>query len=818
MGTFIQSRIDILEVDANVKNKFKFEWLSDKDCNGDFYSDYIRKPKEPGLAFCLHCRDTINYGSAGKRCLVTHAKTQKHATSRNIKLTNQTLSVVFQGAKAATDSLPYGVAPNINTGSAGNVSSTPGQPNVCTIDRRANAEATLLSFVAEHNLSLSMIPALIEFAQEMARDSAALNALHMSRPCGTYKLTDGLAPALKKKLVFDLQRYAFSINLDECTSNANKRVLTVLVSYYSEEAERVVVQHYVSVEMIYVNAQSVYQIVTEALEKDGIPANNLVSTLSDSAGYMRGSKSGFETLLRVKLPHLLDIGGDTCHDIHNIVKNFCGHFGKYLESFLDDIHVDLKYSPDLENYLRDICSALEINFLKPRQRIAHRWLSVYDCSLPVSQMLSALTLLYWAWLPEEEYSQDLKKLYAGLLPVSENGKKLVKEIHTECRLKNMTSDGKERKKRIVRKILSNRAKTMLLLNMYISCLKKFKKYIEIFQRNEPMMHQIYDRQQVLLKWFLTCFLDAEKVNQKEHCLTKFNVKDTSFHLPTKRVYMGNKAKAVYKSLDKKNNVREEFMETLKKAYVETAEYMQKKLSTSDVVKQMSALDPKACGYTVTHCELLNLLMDNFRHALSEEEQDDYGREIRSLQVDSNLPKMEKGMRLDAWWTHIFHTQDYPCLSKVVKMCLSIFTSPQVEQSFSQMNAIVTTTTNRMDTRTYAALQTVRYYLKTKEAPQNSKKRETVTKEKSSKEKEKDSASLRVFHREDVRKDPVDSVVCRHLLTAHMSYFANKQDKAIEKENEKKKSSCRKNPAKDIASKRKKLELISNKPDCPPKKK
>lgn len=37
------------------------------------------------------------------------------------------------------------------------------------------------------------------------------------------------------------KRYPFSINLDECNSNANKRILTVLVSYYSKEDEKVLV-------------------------------------------------------------------------------------------------------------------------------------------------------------------------------------------------------------------------------------------------------------------------------------------------------------------------------------------------------------------------------------------------------------------------------------------------------------------------------------------------------------------------------------------------------------------------------------------------
>ena len=821
METFLETPVEVQEIDAEIRNKFKFEWLSVKDCNGDFFSDYIRKPKVPGQVFCVHCKYYINYGSGGKRCLASHAKSTKHVSMRNLKITNQKLPSSFQSRKdnceEQASTLPYGVASNVFATVSANITSTPNQPNVSSLDRRSNAEATLLSFVAEHNLPLTMIPALIDLAQELARDPGALSALKMSRPCGTYKMTDGLAPALKKKLIYDLQRYPFSINLDECTNNANKRILTILVSYYSEEEERVIVQHYASTELIFVNAESVFQTVTEAFEKDEIPMGNLVSSLSDSAGYMRGCKNGFETLLRIRAPHLLNIGGDTCHDVHNIVKHFCNHFGRHIESLLDDIHVDLKYSRDIEDYLRDMCSLKGVGFLKPRQRVPHRWLSVYDCALPIQQMFSALTLLYWAWFPEEQQTHELVTMYKSLLPESDNGKKLIKSIHTECRLKSLTAEGKERKKRIVRKLLSDRVKTQLLINMYISCLNKFKAYIETFQKKEPMVHKLSDKQDELMDWFFQCFLRSEEVKKYEKDLRKMNVKNTSLHLPLSKFYVGLNTNEVLTTLAKKDKVRVEFLEAMRIAYVSTAEYMQKKLCSSDVMKQMSALDPKVCGYTVTHVELLKMLLKHFPNALSKEEKAEYEREVRAMQVDRHLPKVEDDMRLDEWWTLIFRSEKYPCLSKIVKRCLSVFTSPQVEQSFSQMNEMVTATTNRLETKTFSALQTVKYYLKSKQKPQKAKGKKSAEGAGTSRLKEKDSVSLRIFHRENVRKDPVDSLICRHLQKAHLSYKEYLSDKSMQKKKDKEKSKCKANPSKTTSEKRKRQNAGPSVP-APPRKK
>ena len=747
---FLENREDVRTVDADFRNKFKFEWLSDTDCNGDLYSAYLRKPRIPGKAFCAYCNDLVNYGSAGKRCLIDHAKTKKHASARDIIFPNQTLSATTQiGDQRKDNPRPNIKASSVSQSNVGIKAVTLKEPDIILDDRRVNAEATLLAFVSEHNLSLSMIPALIDFAREMAPHPSVLNTGEMSGSCGIHKMTDELAPGLRQKLVYDLQRCKFSINVGICASNANHRILTVLASYYSEEVERVVVQHYLSVETAFVNSHSAYQAVTEAFEKDEIPLTNLVSNLSDATGRL----AGFDTLLRVKAPHLLDIGGDIVHDIHNIVKQFCSHFGGYMEELLDDIHVDLKFSPDLENNLEDICEALEVDFLKPKRRIARSCFSVYHCSLCLRQMLAPLSLLYWAWLPSNTHLVEMAKVYQDLLPVSEHSKKLIKntlkDIHEKCRRKNMSIAEKERKERIVRKLLIIIRKTFLVLNTYTSCLKEFNAYVEVFQRNEPMVHELFDRQQNLLKWFLNCFLKSEEVQRKEGHLTEINVRDTTLHAPKEHVFMGYKTKEILMSFNPMNKLRTEFIKTLWQAYIHTAEYMQENLCRSEVVRQMSALDPKLHGYTATHGHLIDLMMQNFKDALSNEEREKYCREVRALQVNPNLPTVEKDMRVDDWWTLVFKTSKYPCLSKIIKMCLSIFTASRIDRCSSQTKDMIGTTATSMDVESFGALQTVRFYIKTKDVLEKSGSPLISS--------DRESASLRTLQMDNI--SPVDGVIC-----------------------------------------------------------
>ena len=56
-------------IDKNIKNRFKWIWLEEKDCSGEYFSQYIRKIEEPGIAWCLYCKEKIKYGSGGKNTI-----------------------------------------------------------------------------------------------------------------------------------------------------------------------------------------------------------------------------------------------------------------------------------------------------------------------------------------------------------------------------------------------------------------------------------------------------------------------------------------------------------------------------------------------------------------------------------------------------------------------------------------------------------------------------------------------------------------------------------------------------------------------------
>lgn len=81
----------VAEIDKDVKNKFKWEWL-DKTVKLDVkigkqtqsasetLASCIKKSDIAGKALCVYCNDLINYGFRGCIALVEHAtKVKKHA-------------------------------------------------------------------------------------------------------------------------------------------------------------------------------------------------------------------------------------------------------------------------------------------------------------------------------------------------------------------------------------------------------------------------------------------------------------------------------------------------------------------------------------------------------------------------------------------------------------------------------------------------------------------------------------------------------------------------------------------------------------------
>ncbi|XP_064653112.1 uncharacterized protein LOC135503467 [Lineus longissimus] len=567
-----------------------------------------------------------------------------------------------------------------------------------------------------------------------------------------------------------IRKEKFSMNMDESTSENLKKVMEVLVSFYDNTAESVVVEHLASLDISHSGAAPLFGDVCDLFQRHELPWNNLVSVLLDSCNVMRGSKSGLETRLRQgRAPHLLDIDGDSCHHVNNCAKVFCKPFEGYVEKLHSDIHTDFKWSQDLVDILKEICLVLGIKFTMPERFVNHRWLSCYDVSLGNIRLFDCYRLMYYGFLSKADmvtYSNVLDEIFTKY-EVSDTARKQIRKLHGVLGAKNMTKEGTDRKKRIVEKVIFKERLTLLILNFYISALAMLKEYVCLFQLKEPMLHKIHDQQEALVRKFLSCFCKPETVSSLSlKDILKLDFSRTDLYLPRKEMYIGHAQSIVDKFQRIRKNDKDvvSFFQAVETAYSTCATYMVKKLPINSVtLKTLSAVDPLARGHSNT-LRFMKKLPALFPTVDIDE--NIFTLELHQYQVDLSLPNAVDpagtAVRLDKWWSQVFKSENYPELTKVMKAVLSIFHGPAVESAFNVMGDIIDERKCRTNIATYESIQTVKYKLRSS-----------------------GKSAIQYFHRPDKLHSPVNGRICKGVRHAYGRYKAEldgqaKMRKAMQK--------------------------------------
>ena len=91
---FITDYGEARHIDQSAKNKWRREWLQDKDgLHREFSLLWLRKIDEAGEAWCNLCSKRVVYGSNGKKVLLfaTHASNPQHIQRLDAQLRTTTL-------------------------------------------------------------------------------------------------------------------------------------------------------------------------------------------------------------------------------------------------------------------------------------------------------------------------------------------------------------------------------------------------------------------------------------------------------------------------------------------------------------------------------------------------------------------------------------------------------------------------------------------------------------------------------------------------------------------------------------------------------
>ena len=395
-------------------------------------------------------------------------------------------------------------------------------------------------------------------------------------------------------------------------------------------------------------------------------------------------------------PHLLDIDGDICHHVHNACKKFCSVFEHWAEGLFTDLHNDTKWSPDLREFMSEICELLHIKFTVPERFVSHRWPSAYDLSVSTLRSMDALQVFYYVFVPA-----DLNPVYHGVIleiyrrkNVSMDNRQRVKDILDILSKKKLTDDGKTRKARIVEKVLYKSKQSQLTMSFYQSALPILKKYVCLFQSKEPLIHLVHDKLDELFRDFLSCYIKPDRIPASSHALKQLNLDDADIVLREKDIFIGTGAQAIIKSSRKDDSTILYFMRKATNAFKVCGKYLQMKLPLDNkLIRSLSCIDPAARGHAVTTRSLKQL--EDMVPVLDDVEKESFSLQLHQMQSDINLPAYKEDMKVDEWWAMVAISHKYTAVCKLVFALMSIFHGPQVESSFNTMGDIIDIRSCRM---------------------------------------------------------------------------------------------------------------------------
>lgn len=667
---------EVVTENPNCRNKWKWSWLEEVE-KGEKIGAWARKLDEPGTVWCLRCLKSFRYENTGVKTLKQHASTASHQNlSKDIK---------------ENEVLPGGSQP---------------ERRVSILDRTVNMEYLILSFLAENRAPFTMASRIVDLAQQCSRDIPALSRVSLSDNAAGYKTSEGLRHFYQKELADELRETFFSISIDESTSKANQRVLCVLVQFVRCGAA--VTEHLDTIELTKQTAEAIANVVLNLLNELKIPLSNITTVYTDSCNVMRGCRAGVFLLLKNKIPHLIDVGGDVCHTLHNAALLFSKHMEKKVEEFMDHLYVDLSEVGHRARY-ELIAAIMGSHVTAQKRRLDHRWLSIVSLCDELMEELSVLSVFYSVYSSDSEGDVVLNDELANCQLTNEGRRRIV-EVLTEMkrqynRTRNAAASAATRRRResIAQDLFEDREKFLGIVNFYLAHLTPVEKTVKFLQSQMPLIHAILPQLRSMVRSMCASFLLPAVASKST--LSLDDVKNVDNHRPT---------------VTAPNLPDNTLMTTsCQKSLIACASYLIEKLPFDNAaLNAFEGLSPKSQSNVSTPRKLLRLA-DIVPCNFSLSEKETYKREIQlyASERKKNLPD-PKIERLDEYWSKIRDITDpsgeskYPLLVRVAFISLTCFSGPTVEGGFSAMNMTTTDQRSSLSVEALSASLSAQYRSRT----------------------------------------------------------------------------------------------------------
>ncbi|KAI5743287.1 hypothetical protein M8J77_016459 [Diaphorina citri] len=157
--------------------------------------------------------------------------------------------------------------------------------------------------IAEH-CSVRTVDHLGEIIKELDVKSELLQSIKLHRTKCIGLINNVLSPCMLEDLICDIGQSYYSMIIDESTTIDTKKVMSLIIRYFSHRENKVVTTFYRLLEIEAGDHLTMVTAFQSALEKDGLKIDKLLGIGIDGANVMTGKYNSFSSKLKELIPHL----------------------------------------------------------------------------------------------------------------------------------------------------------------------------------------------------------------------------------------------------------------------------------------------------------------------------------------------------------------------------------------------------------------------------------------------------------------------------------------------------------------------------------
>lgn len=344
------------------------------------YIDWLcASPADSTKAICKYCKNEIK---AHKKDLQIHAESKKHKN-----LIKEHIEI------AATPKITLFAKQSIS-------------------ERRKVLELKLATFVAEH-CSINAIDHLGVLIKNSDTNSEILKDIKLHRTKCTSLMKNVIAPCMLDDLIKDIGDEFYSAIVDESTAIDTKKLLCIMIRFFSKAKGKVITSFYRLIEIETADAESLFEVFTDQLKRDGLKLENLLGIGVDGANVMVGVHKSFSSKLKSLIPHLVTVKC-LCHSCHLAAEHACRILPKHLDFLVRESHNWFSCSTKRQVQYKSIYQLINGESAKQPKKIAKlsgtRWLARFEAIKTILNQWDALKL-HFKFAVEKERCYTAEQLY-----------------------------------------------------------------------------------------------------------------------------------------------------------------------------------------------------------------------------------------------------------------------------------------------------------------------------------------------------------------------------------------------------------------------